>query len=350
MALIDTGAHRSLISSKALSSIEYQRGQAQTRQYITADSKRMDIEPYYVNFDVIINNKKYKVMNALVLKNQPKRQIIIGTPELTRHDFVLHEKSGKITVGTNWQTTIAQRYSVNQVRAPVNRIKPKIAMISAENVEHQKPVEYNENDHKIETDTHATIGDTCYMGRAAQDWSNEQIYDPSQLCLGCPKCTTTENKILDDHYEHITDSKHALRIMCEKIRNKAHNTFTHEQVTITEIGQKVYPWATKRIREINEKYKCNFAESIGDMGAEFTADCEIKGQFSKRLVGQQPFVGKTKAAIKKQLINLLANDVIGMADDDGVTPMYFINLMPRVKKDDNGVEYCPMVALVEHQI
>lgn len=42
---------------------------------------------------------------------------------------------------------------------------------------------------------------------------------------------------------------------------------------------------------------------------------------------------------------MLANGVLGMAEDDGVIPMYFINLMPVIKKDDNGVEYCPMVAL-----
>ena len=58
MALIDTGAHRSLISAKALHTIQYEKGQNQTRQYITADNKKMDIEPFYVNFDVTINNKK----------------------------------------------------------------------------------------------------------------------------------------------------------------------------------------------------------------------------------------------------------------------------------------------------
>ena len=184
MALIDTGAHRSLISAKALQTIQYAKGQNQTRQYITADNKKMDIEPFYVNFDVIINNKKFNVINALVLKNHPKRQIILGTPELARHDFVLHERTGKITIGSS-PNAIAQRYSINNLNA-INAIKPKIAMIKPENDELQQS-------HQIETETKATIGDTCYMGRAINDWNDETIYDPSELCHGCPKCTTDEN-------------------------------------------------------------------------------------------------------------------------------------------------------------
>ena len=274
----------------------------------------------------------------MVMKNYPKRQIIIGSPELNVHHAVLKESNGKMIIGKYDQTT-AQRYSFADINlnANISKIRAKIAMI--------KPAENNENDHFVDNNTNATIGDTCYMGRAANDINEEHIDDPSDTCKGCPKCTTDENKILNEHYAHIDDSKHALHIMCHRLRQNDHNKYTHEEVTITEAGEKLYPWTAKRLREINEKYKDNFAESIGDMGEEFTAKCEVSGEFSRRLVGQQPHVGEKKAAIKKQLLKLLANGVLRMVDDAKITPKYFINLMPRVKKDDDGVEYSPFVAL-----
>ena len=274
----------------------------------------------------------------MVMKSYPKKQIIIGAPELNYHHAELHESNGQMLLG-RYDRTQVQRYSIDQINQNhfINCIKPRICMLS--------PVEQHDNDHFVDNDTAATIGDTCYMGRAANDWSNEVIDDPSNTCKGCPRCTTDKNKIQNEHYSHIDDSKHALHIMCHRLRQKDNNTFTHNDVTITEAGEKLYPRAAKRLREINEEYKCNFAQSIGDMGNEFIADCEVAGEFSKRLVGQQPHVGDKKAAIKKQLLSLLANGVLKMVDEANIVPKYFINLMPRIKKDDNGVEYCPFVAL-----
>ena len=274
----------------------------------------------------------------MVMKNYPRRQIIIGAPDLNHHHAVLHEQNGRMSIGRYDQTTV-QRYSIAQIgrKSKINYIKPCIAMIS--------PVEQHENSHYVDGDTQATIGDTCYMGKAANNLATEEISDPSDTCKGCPRCTTDQNKIQNEHYSHIDDSKQALHVLCHRIRQQDHNTYTHNDVTITEAGEKLYPWVAKRLREINEKYKCNFAQSIGDMGEEFTAECEVSGEFSKRLVGQQPHVGDKKAAIKKQLLSLLANGVLKMVDEAKVVPKYFINLMPRVKKDDDGVEYCPFVAL-----
>ena len=318
--------------------IQYTIGENQTRQYVAANNQAIELEPYYVNFTVLINNRPFKVKNAMVMKNYPRKQIIIGAPELNAHHAVLLESTGKMNLGRFNQTTV-QRFSMAQIglKENISAIKGKIAVLT--------PVEQHDSVHKVDGDTTATVGDTCYMGRAAHDHTNKIIYEPNETCQGCPRCTTNENKVDNDYYAHINDSKMALRILCHKIRERDNNTFTHKDVTITEAGEKMYPWAAKRLREINEKYKCNFAQSIGDMGPEFVADCEVSGEFSKRLVGQQPHVGDKKNAIKKQLIGLLANDVIQMVDDANVVPKYFINLMPRVKKDDNGVEYCPFVAL-----
>ena len=318
--------------------MQYTVGKNQTRQYVAANNQTIDLEPYYVNFTVLINNKPFTVRNAMVMKSYPKRQIILGAPELNRHHAVLQEANGKMTIG-RYEQTIVQRYSIADVGRTINinNIKAKVAMV--------KPVEQHENDHYIERTTEATIGDSCYMGRAQHGTHYEVIDDPSDTCKGCPKCTTDENKIQDQQYHHIDDSRQALHIMCHRLRQHDHNQYTHNDVTISEAGEKLYPWTAKKIRQINEKYKCNFAKSIGDMGDEFTASCEVSGEFSKRLVGQQPHVGDKKAAIKKQLLSLLANGVLRMVDEAKITPKYFINLMPRVKKDDDGVEYNPFVAL-----
>ena len=177
-ALIDTGAHRSVISSKALRNIQYAIGESQTRQYVAANNQAIDLEPYYVNFTVLINKKPFKVRNAMVMRNYPKRQIIIGAPELNAHHATLIEANGKMTIGKYDQTTI-QRFSMAQIgtRDSVNKIYAKIAMIT--------PVEQHEHDHKVDNDTFATIGDTCYMGRAIHDYSNETIYEPDETCQGC---------------------------------------------------------------------------------------------------------------------------------------------------------------------
>ena len=302
---------------------------------MAANNQTIDLLPYYINFKVLINNKSFNIRNAMVMKAYPKKQIIIGAPDLNYHHAVLQEVNGQMTIGRYEQVTV-QRYSIAQI-SKVTCIKPSICMV--------KPVEQHDDDHFIDNDTKATIGDTCYMGRAANETKDAVIDDPSDTCKGCPRCTTDSNKIQNEHYSHIDDSKQALHIMCHRIREKDHNTYTHNDVTITEAGEKLYPKAAKRLREINEEYKCNFAQSIGDMGSEFTAECEVAGEFSKRLVGQQPHVGDKKAAIKKQLLSLLANGVLKMVDEAGIVPKYFINLMPRVKKDDDGVEYCPFVAL-----
>ena len=197
-----------------------------------------------------------------------------------------------MTIG-KYDQTIIQRYSYADInlKANINKIRANVSMV--------KPAEYNDDNHFVDNDTNATVGDTCYMGRAAHDNTTDAIDDPSDTCRGCPKCTTDENKILDQHYAHIDDSKHALHVMCHRLRQNDHNKYSHEEVTISEIGEKLYPWTAKRLREINKKYKCNFANSIGDMGPEFTAKCDVAGEFSKRLVGQQPHVGDKKAAIKK---------------------------------------------------
>ena len=306
---------------------------------MAANNQTIEVEPYYVNFTVFINNKPFTVSNAMVMKNYPRRQIIIGAPELNQHHAILVEATGKMIIGRYNQTSI-QRYSITDVGKTINinKINAKVAMIS--------PVEHHENNHYIERTTEATMGDACYMGRAGHD-ASMTVEDVlmSDTCKGCPKCTNPENKILDESYHHIDDSKHALQVMCQRLRDQDHNQYTHEEVTITEAGEKMYPWAAKKLREINNKYKCNFAKSIGDVGPAFTAECEVSGEFSKRLVGQQPHVGDKKAAIKKQLLSLLANGVLMMVDDAKIIPKYFINLMPRVKKDDNGVEYNPFVAL-----
>ena len=45
------------------------------------------------------------------------------------------------------------------------------------------------------------------------------------------------------------------------------------------------------------------------------------------------------------MIELIANGVLVPADEIGVVPKYYVTLMPRSKKDDDGVTYDPMVAL-----
>ena len=212
--------------------MQFTLGKPQTRQYVAANNQAIDLEPYYVNFDVVINGMNFKVSNAMVMKNYSKKQIIIGAPELSTHNAVLQEATGKMTIGRYNQTTI-QRYSLADIniKANVNKIKARVAMI--------KPAEDNEDSHFVDNNTNATMGDACYMGRAGHDTTSKEVDEPSDTCKGCPKCTTDENKIQNEHYAHIDDSRHALHVMCHRLRQNDHNQYTHNEVTISEAGEKL---------------------------------------------------------------------------------------------------------------
>ena len=104
-------------------------GANQTRQYVAANNQTIELEPYYINFTVLINGKPFKIRNAMVMKKYPKKQIILGAPDLNQHWAVLQEATGKMTIGKYNQTTV-QRYSINDVgiKNNVSAIKPRIAM------------------------------------------------------------------------------------------------------------------------------------------------------------------------------------------------------------------------------
>ena len=338
-AMVDTGAHRTVISRKTLEKIQYTVGQPRNRRYVGATDHELQLGPNYVNFKIVIKNKKFPIVNALVENSKPDGQMLIGQADLQNLNATLYEGDGKMTIGRSNRITV-QRYTQKEIKrnASISMVKSKNELDSATTNE-------NEDQPIRDWTTTATIADTCHMGGDRENWEGT-IPEPSETCKGCPSCSTDKNRIQNEDYAMIDDSKLALKIMCQKIRQKMHNTYTHDKVNITEAGEKRYPWAAKKLREINEKYKDNFAASIGDAGPEFICNCEIKGDFAtKRLAGQQPYVGNQKDAIKKQMIELIANGVLVPADELGVTPKYFITLMPRAKTDDDGVQYDPMVAL-----
>ena len=330
-AMIDTGAHRSVISFKTIEKIEFEMGEKRKRKYVGATNHEMKAGKYYANFKIIINGKKFPIQNALVNdSNETTDEFIIGQADLKNLKAILHEENGIMYIGRS-NRTVVQRYNHSEIKS----LKSNAMVKMVKSVEHLTGKSWQ---------TQATIGDTCYMGGAIQNIKNE-IPEPSETCNGCPKCTTEDNLIQKEHYHKIDDSKAALKIMCHKIRTKMHNTYSHEKVTICPIGEKRYPYAAKEIRKINEKYKENFAASIGDVGPEFVCNCEIKGQQTKRMAGQQQFIGDNKAAVKKQLIELIANGVIKPIDELNINPKYFVTIMPRIKKDDDGISYDPMACL-----
>ena len=331
-ALVDTGAHRSVVSLKTLGKIKFEMGQRRRRKYVGATNHEMEAGKYYANFKIIINGQKYPIENALVRdSNESNNELIIGQSDLRNLKAILHEENGIMHIGRS-NRTVVQRYNHQEIKK--FKINASINTITS-----------NKNENELSSSsTQATIGDTCYMGGQVRI-ENDEMPEPSQICQGCPKCTTNDNAIQKEHYHKIDDSKAALKIMCHKIRSKMHNTFSHEKVTICPIGEKRYPFAAKEVRRLNEKYKENFAASIGDVGNEFVCNCEIKGQQTKRMAGQQQFIGDEKAAVKKQLIELIANGVIRPIDELNIIPKYFVSIMPRIKKDDDGVKYDPMACL-----
>ena len=326
--MIDTGAHRSVISNETLQKIEYTVGQLRKRKYIGATNHELQLNPNYVSFKIIIGGKKFPIINALVENNKPDGSMLIGQSDLHNLDATLSEGDGKMAIGRK-NRVVVQRYNQKELKEVR---KAKVNMVKK-----------SENEESWQT--RATIGDTCHMGGDKENWEGP-IPEPSETCHGCPNCTTDQNRIQNEDYAMIDDSKLALKIMCQKIQQKMHNTYTHDKVTISDLGRKVYPWAADQLEKLNEKYKENFAASIGDVGPEFICNCQIKGDFvTKRLAGQQYAVGDKKDAIKKQMIELIANGVLVAADELNVIPKYYVTLMPRTKKDDDGVQIDPMVAL-----
>ena len=326
--MVDTGAHRSVISKKTLEKIEYTVGQPRNRKYVGATNHELQLDPNYVSFKIIIGKKKFPIINALVDSSNPDGQMLIGQSDLHNLDATLHEGNGKMAIGRR-NRLVVQRYNQNEIKS----------------ISHASVQMVKSNDKDTEIRTTATIADTCHMGGDRENLE-KPIPEPSETCKGCPSCSTDKNRIQNEDYAMIDDSKLALKIMCQKIRQRMHNTYTHDRVTISELGRKKYPWAAKKLEEINEKYKENFAASIGNVGPEFVCNCNIKGDFAtKRLAGQQHAVGNQKAAIKKQMIELIANGVLIAADELKIIPKYYVTLMPRTKKDDDGVTYDPMVAL-----
>ena len=332
ISLIDTGAHRSVISLKTLEKIKFEMGQKRRRKYVGATNHEMKAGKYYANFKIVIQNKKFPIIDALVKDtNDDNDEFIMGQADLKNLKAILYEENGKMEIGRS-NRIVVQRFDCDQIK-------------KERNVASVYMVKTGKNG-KIENTnaTMATIGDTCYMG--GKKWADaENIPDPNEICQGCPSCTTNENDITKEKYFKIDDSRAALNIMCQKIRSKMHNTYSHHQVTICPIGEKRYPWAAKEVRRLNEEYKDNFAASIGDVGKEFVCNCEIKGEQTKRMAGQQQFIGDDKAAVKKQLIELIANGVIRPIDELNIIPKYFVTIMPRIKKDDDGVKYDPMACL-----
>ena len=270
--MVDTGAHRSVISFKTLEKIEFEMGQRRKRKYVGATNHEMKAGNHYANFKIIINGKKFPIENALVRdSSDTSDELIMGQSDLKNLKAVLHEENGIMHIGRS-NRTVVQRY---------NHTEMKVLKSNARVFTIKSGTEESEDREERSWRTHATIGDTCYMGG---DISNvrDEVPDPSDTCKGCPRCTTNDNLIQKEHYYKIDDSKAALKIMCHKIRTKMHNTYSHEKVTICPIGEKRYPYAAKEIRKLNEKYKENFAASIGDVGPEFVCECEIKGQQTKR--------------------------------------------------------------------
>ena len=64
--MIDTGAHRSVISRKTLEKIQHTVGQPRNRRYIGATNHELQLGPNYVDFKVVIGDKKFPIINALV--------------------------------------------------------------------------------------------------------------------------------------------------------------------------------------------------------------------------------------------------------------------------------------------
>ena len=270
-AMVDTGAHRSVISRKTLEKIQYSVGQPRNRRYIGATDHELQLGPNYVNFKVIIGDKKFPISNALVENSKPDGQMLLGQADLHNLKATLYEEDGKMVIGRS-NRVVVQRFTQKEMKmkrnANISMVKQKEELNSAE----------KENGPIRDWTTTATIADTCHMGGDIENLQ-KPIPEPSETCKGCPSCSTDKNRIQNEDYAMIDDSKLALKIMCQKIRQKMHNTYTHKQVNITEAGEKRYPWTAKRLRELNEEYKENFAASIGDAGPEFICNCEIKGDF-----------------------------------------------------------------------
>ena len=208
--MIDTGAHRSVISNETLQKIEYTVGQPRKRNYIGATNHELQLNPNYVSFKIIIGGKKFPIVNALVENNKPDGSMLIGQSDLHNLDATLSEGDGKMAIGRK-NRVVVQRYNQNELKS---KRKPKINMVKKKE---------DEKDWK----TQATIGDTCHMGGDTENWE-KPIPEPSETCHGCPNCTTNENRIQNEDYAMIDDSKLALKVMCQKIQQKMHNTYTPE--------------------------------------------------------------------------------------------------------------------------
>ena len=94
-AMVDTGAHRSVISFKTIEKIQFEMGEKRKRRYVGATNHEMKAGNYYANFKIVIDGKKFPIENALVRDSKdPTDEFILGQSDLKNLKAVLHEENG----------------------------------------------------------------------------------------------------------------------------------------------------------------------------------------------------------------------------------------------------------------
>ena len=191
-AMVDTGAHRSVISRKTLEKIEYTVGQPRNRKYIGATNHELQLDSNYVSFKIIMGGKKFPILNALVDNNNPDGQMLIGQADLHNLNATLYEGNGEMAIGRK-NRIVVQRYNQNEIKS---KSHARVQMVKSE-------------ENEIEIRTTATIADVCHMGGDRENWEGT-IPEPSETCKGCPSCSTDKNRIQNEDYAIIDDSKLAI--------------------------------------------------------------------------------------------------------------------------------------------
>ena len=329
--LIDTGATQSVVPSSIANQMEYEVAGRCKRTFVGANEKELQVERYYIDFDVrLANNKKYRLKNALIL-NIDSNQILLGQHDLERLQAKIDCAHGTIEIGRSKRAIFK-----------MERKNEGIKMVKSKKIQ-QRHFEEVVNEYQRNRPDNWSMEQTiaeapeCYQGG-----SGEQP-DISNFCTKCEKCTSeekTEKKIFE-----LPDSSHNLAKYLERERQRLKETTSYRDVTISPEGERRYPKAAQAVRRLNEKYKNVFSKAIGRVNKEFTVKVRMRGERPKRQAGQAQIVGRDKLAMQKQLLELAANNVIVPIEKHGVVPRTFVPLMIRTKKDDNGMQIDPFQSL-----
>ena len=204
--LIDTGATQSVVPSSIAEQMDYEIGTRCRRTFVGANEQALNVEKYYINFDVRLeNNKKYRLKNALILDIKSD-QILLGQFDLERLKAVINCEDGTIQLGRS-KRAIFQ----------MNRKNGNIKMVKGIDIQNQHFEEIVQQYHKNRPDNWSlepteAEASSCYQG------GNGDEPDLSNMCSGCPKCISeekTEKKVFE-----LPDSKYNLQKYLERERQR----------------------------------------------------------------------------------------------------------------------------------